>query len=107
MGARPLARRVAWPLPPPGSAQYAHLIAESLRRSFIDRNSKLGDPAFVKVPMDELTSKKYATSLAKQIDRTAASKTPALRKSRVSSSIVLCTRALTTETPTPCKPPET
>ncbi len=65
------------PLPPAGSAAYTHLIGEALRRSFMDRNSKLGDPAFVKVPMDELTSKAYAKSLAAQIDRTKASKTPA------------------------------
>jgi len=65
------------PLPPAGSAAYTHLIGESLRRSFIDRNSKLADPAFVKVPMDELLSKTYAKSLAGQIDRAKASKTPA------------------------------
>ena len=65
------------PLPPAGSAAYTHLIGEALRRSFIDRNSKLGDPAFVKVPMAELTSKEYAKSLAAQIDRAKASKTPA------------------------------
>ncbi|HVT41000.1 MAG TPA: gamma-glutamyltransferase [Gemmatimonadaceae bacterium] len=64
------------PLPPPGSTQYVHLLAESYRRSFIDRNSKLGDPAFVKVPSDALTSKAYAKQLAMQIDRTHASKTP-------------------------------
>ena len=45
------------PLPPAGSAQYAHLLAESFRRAFIDRNTKLGDPAFVKNPLGELTSK--------------------------------------------------
>lgn len=65
------------PLPPAGSAAYTHLVAEALRRSFMDRNAKLGDPAFVKVPMDELTSKTYARTLAAQIDRTRASKTPA------------------------------
>jgi gamma-glutamyltranspeptidase/glutathione hydrolase len=65
------------PLPPAGSAAYAHLVAEALRRSFADRNQKLGDPQFVKVPMDQLTSKDYARSLASQIDRTKASRTPA------------------------------
>lgn len=65
------------PLPPPGSAGYAHLLAESLRRSFTDRNSKLGDPKFVKVPMSELLNKDYAKMLAGQIDRNKASKTPA------------------------------
>ena len=65
------------PLPPPGSAAYAHLIAEALRRSFTDRNEKLGDPQFVKVPIDVLTDKAYARSLAAQIDRAHASTTPA------------------------------
>jgi gamma-glutamyltranspeptidase/glutathione hydrolase len=65
------------PLPPAGSAGYAHLLAEAYRRSFTDRNQKLGDPKFVKVPLDELTDKRYARSLAAQIDRSHASKTPA------------------------------
>ncbi len=64
------------PLPPPGSAEYSHLIAESLRRSFTDRNEKLGDPAFVKVPLDQLTDKAYAKKLAAQIDPHHASVTP-------------------------------
>jgi gamma-glutamyltranspeptidase/glutathione hydrolase len=65
------------PLPPAGSAKYAHLLAESYRRAFMDRNSKLGDPAFVKNPLNQLTSKTYAKVLAAQIDLKHASKTPA------------------------------
>ena len=65
------------PLPPAGSVKYAHLLAESYRRAFMDRNSKLGDPAFVKNPLNQLTSKKYAKVLAAQIDLKHASKTPA------------------------------
>jgi gamma-glutamyltranspeptidase/glutathione hydrolase len=65
------------PLPPAGSVGYAHLLAESFRRAFMDRNSKLGDPAFVKNPLNELTSKAYAKKLASQIDLHHASKTPA------------------------------
>jgi gamma-glutamyltranspeptidase/glutathione hydrolase len=65
------------PLPPAGSVKYAHLLAESYRRAFMDRNTKLGDPAFVKNPLDELTSKAYAKRLAAQIDLNHASKTPA------------------------------
>ena len=65
------------PLPPPGSAEYSHLLTEALRRSFTDRNEKLGDPAFVDVPAAQLTSKAYAKTLAVQIDRFKASKTPA------------------------------
>ncbi|HEX3867406.1 MAG TPA: gamma-glutamyltransferase, partial [Gemmatimonadaceae bacterium] len=57
------------PLPPPGSAEYSHLLAESLRRAFTDRNEKLGDPAFVTVPIDQLIDKGYARTLAEQIDQ--------------------------------------
>lgn len=47
-------------LPPPGTAQLAHLQVEALRRAFLDRNALLGDPAFVNMPIAELTSKPYA-----------------------------------------------
>lgn len=63
-------------LPPFGSAQYDHLLAEAFRRAFIDRNTKLGDPAFVKVPIAELTSKSYAKTLAATIDEGESSRTP-------------------------------
>lgn len=64
------------PLPPAGSVAYIHLLTESFRRAFIDRNTKLGDPAFVTNPVAELTSKAYAKKLAAQIDLHHASKTP-------------------------------
>jgi gamma-glutamyltranspeptidase / glutathione hydrolase len=64
------------PLPPFGSAEYLHLLAETFRRSFIDRNAKLADADFVPVPRDQLTSKTYATGLAKQIDLRRATRTP-------------------------------
>ena len=67
------------PLPPYGSAGYTHLLAESFRRAFIDRNEKLADPAFVKVPIEQLTSKAYAKELAAGIDRHHATKTPAFK----------------------------
>ena len=66
-----------WPkLPAFGSAEYTHLVAEAFRRSFIDRNTKLGDPAFVKVPVAELTSKEYARKLASTIDPKHATRSP-------------------------------
>ena len=64
------------PLPPFGSVQYTHLLTEAYRRSFTDRNEKLGDPAFVTVPLEQLTSKDYAKTLAQQVNRAKASKTP-------------------------------
>jgi gamma-glutamyltranspeptidase/glutathione hydrolase len=66
-----------WPtLPAFGSAEYTHLVAEAFRRAFVDRNTKLGDPAFVNVPMEELTSKEYARKLASTIDPQHATRSP-------------------------------
>jgi gamma-glutamyltranspeptidase/glutathione hydrolase len=55
-------------LPPFGSAAYAHLFTEAERRAFVDRNSKLCDPAFCNPPVAQLTSKAYARQLAATID---------------------------------------
>lgn len=70
------------PLPAFGTAEYTHLLAEAFRRAFIDRNAKLADADFVPVPRDELVSKAYAKTLAAQISRTQASKTPAFTGGR-------------------------
>lgn len=59
-----------------GTAAYAHWLASAYQRAFIDRNSKLGDPAFVKVPLEELTSKDYARKLARTIDPNRKTPTP-------------------------------
>ena len=65
-------------LPPFGSAAYTHLLASAFQRAFVDRNAKIGDPAFVKVPLDELTSKEYARRLRATIDPARATPTTAL-----------------------------
>jgi gamma-glutamyltranspeptidase/glutathione hydrolase len=59
-------------LPPYGSTQYFHLVGSAFQRAFIDRNAKLADPAFVKVPIAELTSKDYAKALQRTITSQAA-----------------------------------
>jgi gamma-glutamyltranspeptidase/glutathione hydrolase len=64
-------------LPSFESAAYKHLLAEAFRRSFVDRNTKLCDPAFCRVPVAELTSKAYARRLAATIDPARASRSPA------------------------------
>jgi gamma-glutamyltranspeptidase/glutathione hydrolase len=64
-------------LPPFGSAGHTHLLAEAFRRAFIDRNTKLGDPDFVTVPVRRLTSDSYARRLAATIDPARASVTGA------------------------------
>lgn len=43
-------------------------VAAALGLSFADRNSKLGDPDFINIPIHQLLSKKYAKELAQSID---------------------------------------
>jgi gamma-glutamyltranspeptidase/glutathione hydrolase len=43
-----------------GSTDAVHLLAEALKISFADRAVATADPAFVKVPVEQLTSKDYA-----------------------------------------------
>jgi gamma-glutamyltranspeptidase/glutathione hydrolase len=62
-------------LPQFGSAQYFHLVASAFQRAFIDRNAKLADPAFVSVPIEQLTSKRYARQLQKTIASDHATRT--------------------------------
>lgn len=72
-----------WPaLPPFNSAAYKHLLAETFRRAFIDRNTKLGDPAFVRVPQEQLTDKAYARQLASSIEPGRATPSPAFSSVR-------------------------
>ena len=63
-----------------GSAEAMHLVAESMRRAFLDRARFLGDPDFVKVPVDKLTSKAHAKDLAKGIDPEKATSSAVIGK---------------------------
>jgi len=51
-----------------GSTASVHLIAEALKIAFADRFEYMGDPAFVEVPVDALTSKAYAGVRRREID---------------------------------------
>jgi gamma-glutamyltranspeptidase / glutathione hydrolase len=59
-------------LPPFGSAALMHREAEAMRRAFTDRNTYLGDPAFVENPVQRLLSKAYAAQLRGQIGERAS-----------------------------------
>jgi gamma-glutamyltranspeptidase/glutathione hydrolase len=48
------------PFPAFGTSRRAHLLASAMQRAFTDRNALIGDPAFVKVPVDRLADKGYA-----------------------------------------------
>jgi len=50
------------------SAQSVHLLAEAMRQAYRDRNTFLGDPAFVSNPLERLLSKEYAAALRTAID---------------------------------------
>jgi gamma-glutamyltranspeptidase / glutathione hydrolase len=39
-----------------------HLIVEAYRRAYLDRTDYLGDPDYVKIPVDQLIDKKYAAA---------------------------------------------
>ncbi|MES2790308.1 MAG: gamma-glutamyltransferase [Planctomycetota bacterium] len=44
-----------------------HLLTEALKHAFADRAEFLGDPDYVPVPVDRLTSPEYAKALAKRV----------------------------------------
>ena len=55
------------------SAKTIHLMSEAMKRAYADRSQYLGDADFVDVPLDGITSKKYAATLRAEIDPNFAS----------------------------------
>lgn len=55
-----------------GSAQGVHYQIETMRRAYVDRNTYLGDPAFVDNPLPRLLDKNYAAQIRAAIDPTKA-----------------------------------
>jgi gamma-glutamyltranspeptidase/glutathione hydrolase len=49
------------------TAEYIRTVAEAMKRATIDKDRSVGDPRFVDVPVERLTSKDYARTLAEQI----------------------------------------
>ncbi|MEC9031444.1 MAG: gamma-glutamyltransferase, partial [Planctomycetota bacterium] len=56
------------------SPQEVHLLTEAMRRAYADRARHLADTDFVPVPVEKLTSKKYARSLSATIHPRKASR---------------------------------
>ena len=50
------------------SAQAVHVQIEAMRHAYVDRNSYLGDPDYVKNPLDRLLDKDYAAKIRAVID---------------------------------------
>jgi gamma-glutamyltranspeptidase/glutathione hydrolase len=57
-----------------GTAETIHLLAEVLKIAFADRAAASGDPDFVGVPVERLTSKDYASERRRAIDPGRAQK---------------------------------
>ena len=50
------------------SAASIHVMVEAMRHAYFDRNTYLGDPGFVKNPLDRLLSKDYAAQIRAKIE---------------------------------------
>ena len=62
------------------SAESMHLQIEAMRRAYLDRARFLGDPDFVDIPIQRLTSKDYAKTLSRDIDPARATSSVELGK---------------------------
>lgn len=54
-----------------GSSRYYHFLVETLKRTYADRSVHMGDSDFYPVPVEFLTSKKYAQNIANSITENA------------------------------------
>jgi gamma-glutamyltranspeptidase/glutathione hydrolase len=63
-----------------GDIQRTHLAIEAMRRAYRDRAEFLGDPDFVNVPVEHLTSQAHADRLADNIRMDAATPSDSLKK---------------------------
>jgi gamma-glutamyltranspeptidase/glutathione hydrolase len=62
------------------TAASMHLITEAYRRAYMDRSDYLGDPDYNNIPVDELTSKKYAEAWRTGIDLKKATPSESLQR---------------------------
>ncbi|BCZ19821.1 hypothetical protein NHP190012_14630 [Helicobacter sp. NHP19-012] len=46
-----------------GSSQTIHIMAEAMRQAYADRSVYMGDPDFIAIPLEKLTSKEYAKEI--------------------------------------------
>lgn len=51
-----------------GSAASVHVMTEAMRHAYMDRNTYLGDPAFVKNPLERLLDPSYAEAIRRTIE---------------------------------------
>ena len=61
------------------AAQAVHVQIEAMRHAYVDRNSLLGDPDFVRNPLDRLLDKAYAAGIRAAIDPAKAGVSQAIK----------------------------
>jgi gamma-glutamyltranspeptidase / glutathione hydrolase len=70
-----------------GSAESMHLTLEAFRRAFFDRAEFLGDPDFSKIPVAQLTDKKYGAAWRQSVDPLHATSSKDLQRPAVFSQL--------------------
>lgn len=63
-----------------GSTKALHILAETMKRAFADRATYLGDPDFIKVPVEELISQAHAASWVRGISHDRATPAEEIKK---------------------------
>ena len=58
------------------SPEYIRVVSEAMKIATVDKDAKVGDPRFVRVPVEALTSKTYAAACAAQIRRSEKTHVP-------------------------------
>src|SRR5262249_40518159 len=73
------------------TAEYLHVLAESVKLAFSDRERYYGDPRFVDVPLDRLLSDEHAVERGARLGERALPTLPTLREPvRQSDTTYLC-----------------
>lgn len=62
------------------TAPEMHLVVEAFRRAYMDRSNYLGDPDYVKIPVEQLISRKYGEAWRTSIDADHASASASLER---------------------------
>ena len=83
------------------SAESVHLTAEAFRRAFFDRAEFLGDPDFSKLPIAQLTDKKYAEAWRATIDPDHATPSKDLQRPAIFTTLAQTDAQQQRQQPTP------
>ena len=66
------------------SMEYVRIVSEAMKCATIDKDAHVGDPKFVDVPLERLTSKSYAKTMAGEIMRGVKAEVPRFNSGAVS-----------------------